>query len=266
MDPQELKEESLRTRPAVVCLIGLGVSRLSYGDDYMNSQCNLRFDEVWTVNYGGRIYCHDKLWVMDDMRDIAQRERLYGDFLKSHDRPIITTKAYREFPMAVEYPIKDVVEKVGDDFFSSTVSYAIAWAMVNGVKELYLYGCDFHYPNQGVRELGGQGSAYLLGLARHFGMTFRIPPSTTFMDGRSAKPVKGPDGKTYLRRTLYGYKEQPFIPRVDEVDNDRESRPFRPKEVSADGSRAEGSARLREGEGQGAVAADQGAALPPPPG
>ena len=199
--------DCLKTRPKTVALIGLGVSRLAYGEQVCLDGCKTNWDEIWTVNFGGFVYRHNKLWVMDDLRAQAQNLPSYGDFLRQHPGPIITSTPYPEFPTSVRFPIEEVVQALGDDFLNSTVAYALGWAMMIGVKAMWLYGCDFHYPNQTRAEEGGQCAAYLLGLARHFGMTFHIPHTTTLLGA-----YRGVQVGESVRRPLYGYAKQPFIP------------------------------------------------------
>lgn len=204
--------DCLKTRPKSVALMGLGTSHSALVEQVCGLGCKLPWEEVWAVNFGISVFRHDKLWVMDDLREQAARLPEYGDLLRRHDKPIITSASYPEYPMSVDYPLQEVVDKLGDDFLNSTVAYAVAWAMVTGVKELWLFGCDFHYPNQTRAEEGGQCCAYLLGLSRHFGMTFRIPPTTTLLGAYHAKPVQNEDKTWSLRRPLYGYAKQPYIP------------------------------------------------------
>ena len=206
--------DCLNTRPKSVALIGLGASHVALTEQTCGYGTGVPWEEQWTVNYGGAIFRHDKLWVMDDLRVQTERLPQYGKMLKVHDRPIITSTVYPEFPMSVTFPIRPVLDAIGDDFLNSTVAFAVAYAMTIGVKELWLFGCDFHYPNQTRAEEGGQCCAYLLGLARHFGMTFRIPPNTTLLGAYHAVPVKvaGTEDQVSLMRPLYGYAKQPFIP------------------------------------------------------
>ena len=200
--------DCLKTRPKTVALLGLGVSRSAFEDHVCCGPNGPEdFDEIWTVNYGHWIWRHDKAWVMDDLRGQAQRLPHYGRSLARHDVPIITSTVYPEFPMSVACPTKDIIEHLGDDWLNSTVAYALGYAMMTGVKDLYLYGCDFHYPNQTRAEEGGQNAAYLLGMARHFGMSYHLPPETTLLGAYHAKPV----GEK-MCRPLYGYAKQPFIP------------------------------------------------------
>jgi len=45
--------DCLKTRPKTVALIGLGVSRLAYGEQVCLDGCKTNWDEIWTVNFGG---------------------------------------------------------------------------------------------------------------------------------------------------------------------------------------------------------------------
>ena len=201
--------DCLKTRPQHVALLGLGGSRAMYVDEICASSCSVHFDEVWTVNFGGRIYRHDKLWLMDDMRGQATNLPEYGTMMRRHDKPIITPVVYEEFPMAVRYPIEEVLNFLKDDFLNSTVAYAVAYAMMTGVKVMSLYGCDFYYPNVTRREEGGQCCAYLLGLAKGHGMQFRLPQTSTMLSAYQAKVVDGGNGHKKVVRPLYGYIKQP---------------------------------------------------------
>lgn len=232
--------------PEKVCLVGLGASALDFMQHMVAQELKLEFDQIWTLNMGCRIFRHDVLWVMDDLRMQAKNYPFYGQFLARHDRPIITSQDYPEFPMSVRYPIEKVVDAVGDDLFTNTVCYVIAFAMVGGVKDLTLYGCDFFYPNIDVREEGGGNASYFLGLARHFGMDFHIPQASTLLSSYLAR--EGNDG--HLHRTLYGYAKQPLF-----ATGGLESGPRQPTTRSR-------SAQVRESEGDGLGAVEGSEPLP----
>ena len=244
-------EEALTTRPKRVALIGLGMSAGEYVTAVTASACGETFDEVWTVNAGLAIFRHDKAFVMDDLRVQAKAMPPYGYALATHDRPIITSQPYPEFPMSVRYPIEPVIEKIGDDFFANTVAYAMAYGILIGVKQLSLYGCDFWYPQQEAREEGGQNAAYLLGMARHFGMSFRLPQSTTLLSAHGAKLVNGRP-----TRTLYGYAVQPEFPpapatKETSSEPDASQGPRVPARPEHDGSAPRQDDPLRAAQGVG---------------
>lgn len=197
----------LKTRPEKVALLGLGASIYDYVAHVSSSHGRLKWDEIWALNMGAPMFRHDKLFVMDDLRVQAEKFPDYGRILAQHDKPIITSTPYPEYPQAVSYPLDEVLQKIGDDYFTNTVCYALGYAILIGVKEITLYGCDFHYPDSLVREEGGQNCAYLLGMGRYFGMKYQIGPSTTLLGAYHAKEVDG-----VPRRPLYGYVKQPIIP------------------------------------------------------
>ena len=228
------KQNPLSTRPLKVCMIGLGASAADYLQNQVAQDLMMEYDEIWTCNMGLRIFRHDKVWVMDDLRVQARKFPTYGRLLAEHDRPIITSTPYPEYPQSWRYPIEEVCDAVGDDFFRNTVCYAIAYAMVTGVKEMTLYGCDFWYPQMDIREEGSMNAAYLLGLARHFGMTFHLPPSTTLLSAHLSKEVEGKP-----HRPLYGYAVQPFY-----------------REEKSDGPKSQGSPRVRKDQGHNASSTD----------
>lgn len=237
------KNNPLSSRPEKVVMIGLGVSAADYLQNQVGQELIIEYDEIWTCNMGLRVFRHDKVWVMDDLRAQAKKFPVYGRLLATHDRPIITSQPYPEFPQSWRYPIEEVVKEVGDDFLRNTVCYAIAYAMVTGVKDLTLYGCDFWYPQMDIREEGSMNAAYLLGCARHFGMTFHLPPSTTLLSAHISREAK--DGK--IHRPLYGYAKQPLYNEEDLIHGPgtKPSASVRASEGNYAGS-ADGSEPIRQ--------------------
>jgi len=193
-----------------VALVSLGFSKAAYLDQCLEScyQDNgAMWDEVWTVNAGLKAFNHDKVFIMDDLRVQARRYPKYAELLKRHNKPIITSTAYKEFPTSEAYPIKEVVDLVGEDaWFPNTVVYAIGYAMLSGVKSLHLYGADFQYMNLTHREEGAQAAAYLIGMAKKMGMRTVLSPDTSLL---SASNIKVVEGRNY--RPLYGYIKHPLI-------------------------------------------------------
>ena len=193
-----------------VALVSLGFSKAAYLDQCLEScyrDNGATWDEVWTVNAGLKAFNHDKVFIMDDLRVQARRYPKYGALLKRHNKPIITSTAYKEFPTSVSYPIREVMDLVGEDaWFPNTVVYAIAYAMLNEVKSLHLYGADFQYMNLTRREEGAQAAAYVIGMGRKMGMQTVLPPTSTLL---AASNIKSVEGHNY--RPLYGYMKHPLI-------------------------------------------------------
>jgi len=216
--------------PERVALVAIGGSRYTFTDHTIAScyqNVGFHWDEVWTVNGGFRVFNHDKLFAMDDLRVGAQRYPEYGELLKVHDKPIITSVAYPEFPTSVSYPIKEIVDFVGSTtLLNNTAVYAMAYACWTGVKTLYLYGCDFSYESLQLHETGSQAAAYLAGLCKGMGMSTIIPSTSNLLRMGEVQKIEGSP-----QRPLYGYLKHPLI--RDEtialdIQKDQECRQDRP--------------------------------------
>lgn len=195
----------LDTRPSVVALVALGPSHRDFVSALIPKKPQVTFDEVWVVNSGTQVFKADKYWLMDDMRTMANRYPAWMKTLETMATPIVTCRAYPEYPSAVEYPLDAVVNCIKDDFFTSTVAYAIGYAILTGVKDLYIFGCDFSYPGSLANEPGAESVSYMLGIARERGVNFKLPMSSTLLDCHLVQHT--PDGRQ--QRPLYGYDYNP---------------------------------------------------------
>jgi hypothetical protein len=206
-ETQDLGYDSLAlsTRPKKVALVALGRSAPAFAQAQMRTEMyKSPFDEVWAINRGFKGYIHDKLFLMDDLKWLRQvKDKYYADALKKHDKPIVTSTAYSEWPTSVDYPLEDVLGHYGgeDIFTHNGVSYAVAYADFIGVEDLWIFGADFIYPHGNMAEEGGMAVAYLLGLTRGSGrMNFHLPPETTMLYAHQVQQT--PAGPV---RPRYGY-------------------------------------------------------------
>jgi|TARA_R100001086_G_scaffold133880_2_gene69607 hypothetical protein len=206
--------EPLLTRPQRVAIVALGASSRSFLQEQMgNSGMDRPFDEVWTLNRGIRSFPHDKLFAMDDLRWLAKKSKGYGEFLKQHDKPIITSTVYPEFKNAVRYPYQEVLADIQDDIFNvNTVAYMVAYAIYTRVQELTIYGADFFYPDSGDKsESGGQAVAYLLGMFKSIGMVHRLPGTTTLLYANKVQEIR----PGVMGRPPYGFH------RIDQMKKEK---------------------------------------------
>ncbi len=209
-NPEGLWIEPLLTRPKHVAIVALGPSCKSFIRESMTTT-GFEHDEVWTVNRGLRAYRHDKIFCMDDFRWLEKKEPKYAEWLQKHDKPIITSTVYPEYPNAVPYPYNDVLETIEDDIFAnSTVSYMVAYAIHIRVERFSIYGADYIYPDGNKSEEGGQAVAFLLGMARELGIGHRIPKDSTLLYANKTEMT--PDGPKRIR---YGYH------RIKEMEDER---------------------------------------------
>jgi hypothetical protein len=93
---------------------------------------------------------------------------------------------YDEIPSSVAYPVDEVVANIGIPYFTSSVSYMLGLAMLEGFDRIELYGLDMASETEYAYQKAG--TEFLLGMAM----------------GRGIK-VYVPEKSLLLRAGLYGY-------------------------------------------------------------
>lgn len=195
----------LETRPETIAIVALGPSSHHYHLEQSKKKNTPKFDEIWTVNSGGNYLKCDKIWVMDDLKRVERRYPEWSLKLRTAHEAIITCRAYPEYPTSVSFPLEEVISNLKDDYLSVTPAYMIAYAIHIGVREVYIYGCDFYYPGNLAIESGAACVSYWLGIARERRMIFKIPQDSTLLDCHLTRVIDGKAGK----RMLYGYDYNP---------------------------------------------------------
>jgi hypothetical protein len=199
--------------PKVVSLVALGASKTDFFNECMTTG-NPRglSDEVWVINKMGVVIKHDMLFRMDDLSitydcnnkhykggTINEKKSVhatYDEFLRNHDKPIVTSKAYDDYPTSVEYPLEKVVNLFGRAYFRTTPAYAAAFALMIGVKQLRVYGCDYVYStNKFQAEMGRANLESVLTVCMERGMDVWVAPKSSLFD------TNLPDDEM-----MYGYK------------------------------------------------------------
>lgn len=198
----------IKTVPDSVAIVAMGPSCHTYLTLAMQAGDRRRLtDETWVVNAIGGTLAHDRVFHMDDMRLQEMRASAnpksnvagLANWLRTHPGPIYTSRAYPEFPGAVEFPLAEVMTATGHGYFNNTVAYAIAYALYlkltqGGPRRLELYGVDFSYPNAHKREKGRACVEFWLGLCSAHGVDMMIAQDSMLMDAAV------PEGEK-----LYGY-------------------------------------------------------------
>ena len=198
-------QSALDSRPKTVCLLGLGPSSKEWMSEMARKKNLTHVDEVWGINTAHRAWSVDRIWMMDDLRRICERYPDWANELKLLKTPIFTCRQYPDFPSSVAIPIDDMCKKIGDNYMNTTVAYAIAYAIYLEVETMYIYGCDFWYPNAAITESGLGGAAYMLGIAKERGVKFKIPNTSTLLDSHLVRMDK--NGRPF--RPMYGYDYNP---------------------------------------------------------
>lgn len=179
-------------KPGLVELVALGPTsrywvqhRLKKNEDPTETA-----DEVWTLNRGIRSFKHDLAFIMDDLDSEAAKDPDYGEAIANHDQPIIAstlpeTMTHDSF---WPYPLTHVLNKVGTHhaYFHNSVPYILAYAILIGVQEIHLYGCDYTHDEIDTREAGRANCEYWVGVARSHGMIVGVPTTSTLLDSNQS--------------------------------------------------------------------------------
>jgi len=170
------------------------------------------FDEVWGLNQLAQSHELDKLFVMDDLvyRMPAWDSKL-PEWLKSYDGTIITSRAYGDWPTAVEYPLQDVCNTFGLPLgmcMYSTVDYMLALAIYKGADQIDLFGIDCANPKR--EERTRVSIAMWIGIAQASGIKVTSYPGS-FYQWYTVPGVAYEQG-------LYGYAGPPRIEELREKE------------------------------------------------
>ena len=167
-----------------------------------------KHDEVWGLNQQStwKGIELDRCFIMDDLK---LRMPFYAGYdfvnwLKDYKKPIITSKAYEEWPTSEAYPIQEVSHYFGLPLGAamySTVDYMIALAIYEGATQIDLYGVDMS--NKEVPTEMVLGTAAWIGAAQARGVYVR-----TFV-GSIFQYITNPG--IVMESGLYGYVQRPRI-------------------------------------------------------
>ena len=177
--------------PKHVAILGLGPSLDQYLEITKRGGGLHHFcDETWAINALGDVFACDLVFHMDDVRIQEIRAAAKPDsniaamlkWIKTSPVPVVTSRAHPDYPALVEYPLEDVLNRFGHEYFNNTAPYAIAFAIHIGAKEISVFGMDYTYPNVHDAEKGRACVEYWLGQAHARGIKINLPKTTSMMD------------------------------------------------------------------------------------
>lgn len=160
--------------------------------------------DIWTVNNLYKFVPRsDRIFQMHKPEDWAGthhgvEESEHLQFLMTTDIPIYMQEKYTAIPASVRYPIEDVVEAFGlprangdkDAYFTNSISFMIALAILEGYEEIHVYGVDMAVGTEYDQQR--PSCEYYLGIAKGRGIKVHLPVESDLL-------------KT---RFMYGYDEE----------------------------------------------------------
>jgi len=86
--------------------------------------------------------------------------------------PLIAPYKYEEIPLSEQFPLKECVERFGMPYFTNTICYMIAYVLLEGAKEIELFGVNQAGSHEYTEERSGV--EYWLGIAVGMGIKVTI--------------------------------------------------------------------------------------------
>lgn len=186
-----------------IAIIGLGPSAEQYLDITKRQGGRQKFcDQTWTINALGDVFACDLVFHMDDIRIQEIRAAARPDsniaamvkWLKTTKIPVVTSRAHPDYPALIAFPLEEILNELGHDYFNSTAAYTIALAIHVGATKISIFGMDFSYASTHDAEKGRACVEFWLGVAHARGIEICMPASTSLMDACHSRAER-----------LYGY-------------------------------------------------------------
>jgi hypothetical protein len=138
--------------------------------------------EVWVLNeYYTALPQANNItrWFEIHQRDTVLESKRSPDYiqhLKDSKIPIYMVQKYDDIPMSIPYPLDEIRRKLKTDYFTNSISYMVAMAIVDGYEEIHLYGVDMAQEEEYSRER--PSVEYFIGYAVSKGIKVYIPPES----------------------------------------------------------------------------------------
>src|SRR3990167_6307474 len=146
---------------------------------------------LWTINGGWHYHPTSALgFLMDDLKgpsiDAHPTPPWYLDLVRNATIPILTSKAYPEFPALLDFPLADVMRFFSIAYYAESINYMIAFAVMIGVEKIEFFGAD--YMNSRPQERAS--TEFWCGVAHGMGLTRRYLAELAAKDKKFAAALK----------------------------------------------------------------------------
>jgi len=171
-----------------VVILGMGLSIIDWmrGSYAVPPEHMEEGSEIWTVNRAGLVFRSHKTFTGHTPEVLPEESH---EVYRKIGGMVVSLKAIPGVENNFEYPLAEVIEAFNENYIMNTVSYAIAFAMLCGVKRIELYGCDYNYRaemmgnvKQTPYEHGRANVEYWIGLARAKGIFIGVGQSSMLLD------------------------------------------------------------------------------------
>ncbi len=106
--------------------------------------------------------------------------------------PVYMQDVEPDIPNSIKYPLDEIIEHFGSDYFTNSISYMIALAVMEGFEEIHVYGVDMATTQDSEYAHQRPSCEFWLGIAMGRGIKVYIPDEADLL-------------KT---RFMYGYEDE----------------------------------------------------------
>ena len=167
--------------------------------------------EIWSVNNLYKFIPRtDRIFEMHDREDLEQREshgqagESHIEFLKQCPIPVYMQKKHEDIPNSIAYPIDEMVERFGiprlkgnqkDAYFTNSISYMIALAIIEKFDVMHIYGVDMAVGTEYSEQR--PSCEYYIGIAKGLGMEIKIPVESDLLKTRFMYGYEAPKERAW---------------------------------------------------------------------
>ncbi len=170
-----------------IAIVAMGQSQIDF---HLAQTHSVEFDEIWAINAMiGVLPRIDRAFILDpmsrflDTEDAGSMTEMMRARLPEADYPIYTCEKDERVPMALEYPLEDIVKDLDCAYFNNTVAYSIAYALWGKVSCISIFGVDFTYKtNMHFAEAGRSCVEFWLSKCINAGIKLGIAPRSSLLD------------------------------------------------------------------------------------
>lgn len=113
--------------------------------------------------------------VLDEKPQVISGNDNLGDVIARINTmkvPLVAPFRYEEIPLSQAFPLEQCVKEFGIPYFTNTICYMIAYALLNGAKEITIFGVNQASSHEYTEERGGV--EYWIGVAAGRGVKVTI--------------------------------------------------------------------------------------------
>lgn len=165
-----------------------------------NLPLHLRADQPW-----------DRVYDLHDYKTISS-DKPHEANLRQCTKPVYVWQPRPEWPTSVAYPKQQVLDSFGN-YFTNSISWMVAHAIIEGVTELHIYGVDLA---QGTEYAAQRPSCeHMLGVAQGRGIKVYIPPTSDLL---KTGALYGADDDSFIYAKMTS-REQELQTRLQQTQN-----------------------------------------------